>query len=206
MHPSVECECVCAVSWLWQLENAKEQLNIKAYGISVTTIEDVFLKVASIQKAKDDLKLSANKTVTVARPDATAVSESALIPHADPDAPCSTVAVNGAGQHSRSFEALQAWLQRCLNTFLSVLVRQISHWQCFLHVATFYGRLPCFVKVFCLFASAVLIATMGLVSQVIRQLLALLKKHFQHVVRDMKSAVLLVRCFQLLRSARFNVL
>jgi hypothetical protein len=41
------------VSVSWQLENAKEQLSVKEYGISVTTMEDVFLKVASEQKAKD---------------------------------------------------------------------------------------------------------------------------------------------------------
>jgi hypothetical protein len=48
------------VVWLCvslQLEDAKEQLSVKEYGISVTTMEDVFLKVASDQEAKDAANL-----------------------------------------------------------------------------------------------------------------------------------------------------
>jgi hypothetical protein len=43
---------------LLQLETNKHALNVKEYGISVTTMEDVFLKVASEQESANAAKTS----------------------------------------------------------------------------------------------------------------------------------------------------
>jgi hypothetical protein len=55
-----DCICDCVV-WLCvslQLEDAKDRFSVKEYGISVTTMEDVFLKVASEQQMKNTTNLS----------------------------------------------------------------------------------------------------------------------------------------------------